>query len=279
MYNFYFFDLDGTLVEKGSNEISKENLKVLKQLRKNNNLVIINTGRDLKRALAVKELEDNVDYLICSMGALLYETTGKWTKKISVPCELCKEVFDKYFGKVVIVYKTADGEKIIDSDLTPIYLENCKLENREPGQIVSTETYFNDSKNEEILNYVFVSKEPVASLISDLDITKSYDYGNDVNIKGVDKSYFIKEYFLNWLDAGISLGKDPLGDPLHHPCIAFGDGENDIPTFKVCDYSFSLLDSNSKAQENSTFIIPKKASENGVAYAIKKLNKFIKEVK
>lgn len=257
MYNYYFFDLDGTLVEKGSNKISAKNLNTIKELKRKGHVIILNTGRDLKRTLAITELCKYVDFIICSLGSLLTDNKGKVIKKETIPQDICNKVFNDLYSKLIIGYGTVDGEKIINNNDLKLYYENCKFENREIGNIVSKEEYFEDVKNNNILNFYFYTKEKIIGF-SELSLIKSYNNCYDVNLKKVDKGYFIRTYFNTRKTSKY---------------YAFGDGGNDVAMFVACDCSITFIDSSKEAKSKATIVSSVESKNDGVAYVLNNLLK------
>lgn len=261
MYNYYFFDLDGTLVEKGSNIISENNYKILQKIKSRGHKIIINTGRDLKRAFAIKNLDKIADYVIASLGSIISDNKGNILKIYPISKEKCFEVLKELKYKAVIGYGTKDGEKIINSGKIQLYYDNCKAENRDIGKIVDVYEFLNDAELGRVLNFYFYVNNPKTFYcnINDLNLFSSYNNGIDVTYKNIDKGYPIEEYFSNHKE--------------YYYFYAIGDGENDIPMFNICDTSISFVDSNIKAREKAKIISPIASNNDGITYIFENILK------
>jgi hypothetical protein len=258
--NFIFFDLDGTLIEKGSNEISKENLEAIKKLKRKGK-IIINTGRDIKRTLEVKELCNEVDYIISSLGTLLTDNKGNVIKKYSIPKDVCYKVVNNLYNDTVIGYATLDGEKIISKNDLSIYYDNCAFEHRKTGKIVSKDEFLKDAENDSVLAFYFYSKDKMFTFkVKELIYFKSYGDGYDSVLKDMNKGYIIANYF-----------RKQIKDYKNAHFYAFGDGINDLPMFNACNTSISFIDSSIEAKQKASIVSSVKSTDNGVAFVLNNL--------
>ena len=72
MYKMVVFDIDGTLVPHLTNEFSEEIIDMFKQLKENNMIITLATGRDW---ISIKDLYQNpyIDDFIGANGSFIYD--------------------------------------------------------------------------------------------------------------------------------------------------------------------------------------------------------------
>ncbi|SYV97952.1 COF family HAD hydrolase protein, partial [Mycoplasmopsis edwardii] len=97
MKKIFAYDLDGTLLTH-EGVAHPETLKALKLIKEKGHINVIATGRGLMHILPLFETNavDNIDYLICSNGALIY---NMHTKTYEVISSLSPDVFEIILDK------------------------------------------------------------------------------------------------------------------------------------------------------------------------------------
>lgn len=254
------FDLDGTLVEYGSDRITPATLEAINMLHENNIIPTIATGRSWKqtRALA-EELKIRVPVIVQTGAIIIDPLTGKVLK--TQP--LRNDVDGKLHG-------------IIDS---PQVDQFCLSES---GIYYTTRVSTSGGK------WLFGSGEGCRLVPGDLDqgsVIKHLFIGSEVDLRPLDKlvgelkptpntilwppDLKTDDWFLEVFDPLASKGQalvwlaEYLGMSLNE-IIAFGDGHNDLDMLKTAGFGVAMNGSPQELIEQADLLIPR-ATEEGIA--------------
>lgn len=248
-------DVDGTLVESGTREVSKMVIDSLKYAKEKGNILAIATGRSVNTSLMVKG-SNYFDYIACLMGSVIYSI--KENKVIYED----KNKMDNQYIKPLIEYFINSGKEWTykDDKEDKSTMDISKLENRFNAKIVSKEEVFEDIKNDKIFQLLACKElidDKIKNKFADLDFVFMPGDYYDILKKGNSKANVVK-YFK---------AKFP-----EYKIVAIGDSNNDIPMLKTADISVAMGNAKSNVK-NLCKYQTKTLTEDGVSYAIRELLK------
>ena len=170
MYKMVVFDIDGTLVPHLTNEFSEEIIDMFKQLKENNMIITLATGRDW---ISIKDLYQNpyIDYFIGANGSFIYDLKNQ---KYIFNSSIKWEEFD-LFNEQVLMPNLHNIKSVILSDDNRVFV----LENK-----VRTKPWFWDA-----FKHKFQSYENAKNELNKNNfhlITIEFEYGTDVVEKCAD---------------------------------------------------------------------------------------------
>ena len=230
MYKMVVFDIDGTLVPHLTNEFSEEIIDMFKQLKENNMIITLATGRDW---ISIKDLYQNpyIDYFIGANGSFIYDLKNQ---KYIFNSSIKWEEFD-LFNEQVLMPNLHNIKSVILSDDNRVFV----LENK-----VRTKPWFWDA-----FKHKFQSYENAKNELNKNNfhlITIEFKYGTDVVEKCAD--FFDKNNTKIYVQASWPKGlfvankgvtkAHSIAKLCEHinidlkNVIAFGDGENDFEMIK-----------------------------------------------
>lgn len=230
MYKMVVFDIDGTLVPHLTNEFSEEIIDMFKQLKENNMIITLATGRDW---ISIKDLYQNpyIDYFIGANGSFIYDLKNQ---KYIFNSSIQWEEFD-LFNEQVLIPNLHNIKSVILSDDNRVFV----LENK-----VRTKPWFWDA-----FKHKFQSYENAKNELNKNNfhlITIEFKYGTDVVEKCAN--FFDKNNTNIYVQAAWPKGlfvankgvtkAHSIAKLCEHinidlkNVIAFGDGENDFEMIK-----------------------------------------------
>ena len=236
MIKFLASDFDGTLFR--DNQIKVEDLNAIKELRNENNKMILATGRSLneiKKELSAYPFQ--YDYLVLCNGAMILDGNDKEIYRNLISNDTRKAIINKFFniGDALLYYDDGNGVKIIENrNVNTSNMDGDFLRNN--SNVITLEHALNDECDCEIMS-IFVTNnsiehcEKIRSLV--------YESFSD-NVEAFRNSYFV-----DIVSKGCSKG-NALLDILNHEnakkeqlyCI--GDSMNDITMFNVTPNSYTF---------------------------------------
>ncbi|AYE34016.1 HAD-IIB family hydrolase [Clostridium septicum] len=219
-------DLDGTLIN--NNRISDNNKQAINNLKNNNHILVVSTGRPYNGITFLKE-EDNVvaDYYVLLNGALIIDKEGKTVKH-----EVIK------YNDIVSILKNFQKENMaisVETGYTTYVL--TKWDNLP----------YADKTN---LNSIEELKDKEISLISmyckDIDKVVIEEMKNEINKKYGDKIIaYRNDVYIDIVPVGCSKGHGveyvAKVENLDKKSIyTIGDSWNDLTMFNITDNSFTF---------------------------------------
>lgn len=286
MFKVVFSDLDGTLLLPDST-ITKENIKAIKELEKNNIKFVVLSGRSYGQMKNVIDelLENNIKFsAIGTNGAELINDSGESTyfkflekeaiKEIVQKCDDMKLFYQIYTDKGSVTKKIENSyeevrnliESIVENKkyIDEIAKKVHKSMHEETDVVYDIEThlaqkYMNVTKiiimsaDNEKLEYISKSIDDIC----DVEITSSAKSTIEIGVNGINKGFAVKEY--------TKINNISLDEVM---CI--GDNYNDVPMLEIAGMSVVMGNASDEIKKYGKFIT-KSNLESGVAYAIDEL--------
>lgn len=232
-----FFDLDGTLLN-GYSQVDTEVAEVIRQLRENQILPVIATGR------SIIEVEDvmkkaNIDSIICLNGQYI-QVAGE---------KVYEKTFKPAFIKQVIDFAESLGHEL--SFYNPFHFWSTK---HTEVMKKAYEVIHSDCPDEMPTQY---EKETVNMLLLLSDEPEKDSLYIE---KFPELTYFRNSPFsVDTISAGNSkgVGVKRLLETLHIedlPTYAFGDGRNDIPLLKTVEHPVAMGNAVNELKEIAEYI-------------------------
>lgn len=256
MYKAIFIDIDGTLRDSNKN-ISKRTIEAIRNIAKQGILVILCSGRAREHTENVSKQCNASKYIITSNGGNIYDYDDN--KDIYVNIMNKKACFEIYE-----IAKEADAQFIMNVGADAVNASNISdikefIKNEEIVQCLVADTDFEKIKKlksyiEKIENIEI--KNQHKSLIDEnapREGTIYYDIANIESNKGNAIQKFCEKLNIDLKET-----------------IVIGDGENDIPMFKIAGYNVVMRNANDKVKEYADEIT-KSNDEDGVAVFLEKL--------
>lgn len=267
-FDIVFVDIDDTLNPSGekTSEYTKE---VMKKLKEQGIMVVVNTGRSAKYAIN-KSIESNLsEYIISSNGAEVYNYDTK--EKIfsrPIPKEQIKQIYE-YANQtnMTIILNSIENRYINNQNYNynnepAIYFDDIDilLDEQEINQIVMLSSNFDRML---VLPHMFKEKYPnlkvvhsSVALIEERRIPNK-EYYHDIVLENTAKSTGIVE-LLDYLNID------------SERAIAIGNGYDDICMSDVVGTSVAMENANPILKEVATYITDTSAND-GVAKILEKL--------
>ncbi len=263
-----FIDIDDT-INPSNGHVSDYTKDVMTRLKEKGIIVVVNTGRSAKYAIA-KAMEANLsNYIISSNGAEVYDyVNDNIIFEQSIPSDTVKKVY-KYCQRMdlTLILNTLVNRYINKKDYKynnePVeYFSNIDeiLENNPINQLVILSDNYDRML---VIPNMFKEKFPnlkvvhsSISLIEERRI-KNKEYYHDLVLENTAKSTGLVE-LLDYLN----ISSDEV--------IAVGNGYDDVCMFDVVGTSIAVGNANDKLKEVATYIA-QSVQEDGAAKMLEKL--------
>lgn len=269
MVKLIALDMDGTLTSEDHITVSDENRAALKRAHECGARIAIATGRARSIIGNVCEQVPEIDYIIHSNGAAVYDRKAQKTiYENAMPWAVAKEVVDYLNGFPLFMEIYENGKSYAQEDKIPFFTEEVLphefLEEALKGMTVCddfvktlcgkniekiTPHIFDKAMYDEIWKHL--------KTIEELEVTSSFSVGIDITKAGADKGAAMES-----LCAVLGITADE--------CMAFGDESNDIPMITFAKYGFAM-ENGGKACKAAAKYITKSNAESGVAYGINQI--------
>lgn len=253
-----FFDVDGTLYNHATSEISQEIIDALKQLKANGVILCIATGRPIEMMKQIMSCVNDIgfEYLITSNGQTIHHHETLIYKNFLHPDDV-KAVVARANELDLAISLVGDDYNIISKkreivDIScdsvgfprPIVQDIPNDFNKPVDQLVCYEPitnmkYFKNTIKHSVMTYWTI------------DV---FDFvpNNGVKVNGIKK-------ILNHLEL------DPS------TAIAFGDGQNDLDMLKYVGFGVAMGNAPLDVQEAADYVC-EHINDDGVALTLKKTN-------
>ncbi|WP_268913294.1 Cof-type HAD-IIB family hydrolase [Lentilactobacillus sp. SPB1-3] len=232
-----FFDLDHTLLNEQT-KVDDEVVDAMKQLRENNVLPVISSGRNIFEITEILN-RTGIDTVVGANGSYV-EYEGKPVYKSLISNELIEEFmeFAKPFDDSVTVYNDEDYRINFVNDNVKSNYASINT----PIPPLGVNDYI---KNHEIvmmvINTVGHDKDYIDKFAGKLTFYRNTPYSMDVVMDGGSKKRGIQELQKN---AGLE----------NIPTYAFGDGNNDVPMLEYVDHPVVMGNGLPHVKELAEFI-------------------------
>ncbi|UMZ36071.1 HAD family hydrolase [Priestia megaterium] len=261
-------DLDGTLLNS-QHEISKENVKTLKELHEQGHSIILNTGRAYADVIKLKAVQNMEVPIFCINGSVLYSKTRELLYEATISVSTYKKIFSilNEIGVGILVYTNYGG---FPSTLPPLH-NKSKEELATLFQEYNYDVLLNKDnlkiyKLIALVQYEQLEKieEVKRALANQFDISMASSFPNNVEITSSEahKGKAILRY-----QRMMNLNFEEI--------FAFGDGGNDLAQFEVATTSVAMGNAPLDIQQKAD-LITKTNDEDGFAYAVRYLLKLTK---
>ena len=269
MVKLIALDMDGTLTSEDHTTVSAENRAALKRAHDCGASIAISTGRARSIIGDVCEQVPEIDYIIHSNGAVVYDRrNGKTIYEKAMPWELAKPLLEYLNGFPVFMEVYEDGKSYAQENKIPYFsfevLPQEFIDEALKGMIICDD--FIDTLRgksiEKITPHIFdkaVYSEIWEHLnaVEGVEVTSSFSVGIDVTAKGADKGAAMNSLCKV---LGITAGE----------CMAFGDESNDISMITFAKYGFAMGNA-SEACKAAAKYVTKSNAQSGVAHGINQI--------
>ncbi|KAF1297485.1 HAD family hydrolase [Enterococcus sp. JM4C] len=244
-----FFDLDGTLLDAQSN-VTTEVASAMSQLKKNQVLPVIATGRTEIEILKIKQQTGITSNIV--MNGSFIRVDGEPVYSSYFTEEECQRMYDltteqghllSYYNEEHI-WCTGHNQTLVDaynfihSEVPPIQPLGFK---EQPVKMLLVLSQSGD----EVYHEAF----------PEMTFYRNGPYSIDIVKKGISKG------------TGVSTLMDVM-NLTGIPTYGFGDGPNDFALLEACDHKIAMGNAVPELKEISTFV-SKKNTEGGIVHALK----------
>lgn len=277
-YKAIVLDLDGTTLNE-FNTVNETVKNYIIELRESGKLVFIATGRTLKEARDVLPPDLNVDGMVTANGMSAF-IGGKQIVKHALPPELV-EVLAAKAGAKKLYYEVHpnDGARMALTKDKPYIMEvpvEPKPESVEENEWLSRQAAVQgkiewrdhlDTENVAKIYFFSREKEAMQQWIEELQeekkrtafTTASSTYHNvEVTVEGVSKATGV-----NLLLEKFELAREEI--------LAVGDGENDLPLFKLAGHAVAMKNANDVVKKQADEVTEYSYQEDGLYRFLNKM--------
>ena len=258
-------DIDNTLAEMYSSELSEYCLDTINKLTKQGIEFVPNTGRSLS-ALPHNFDKTGIRYAILGNGACIYDVKEqKEIKTFYVNDNDIKPLADIAKSIKALFMTFIDNKIYIDSKLDGLVLDEDVKETLKFYTVVDNLLDFINSNKLKVQKIciitTFENKEKYRKIISeqfdDLYVSSFSDNSIELSSNKTDKGKALK-YLCDYLNVDLN------------DVVASGDGENDYPMLEAAGYSITPKNGHESLKKIAN-VISDNASEDGVSKAYRKL--------
>ena len=255
MKKIFFFDIDGTLLPYGHENVLDTTKYAIDQLHKDGHEVYIATGKCYADAMKVGN-ELGINGYITTNGQVIVKN-GLFVK-------------EKYFTKddVELVYNLLKDSGVtlgVQGNYVKFLINDFDEENIDNmcnDISIDIPEYTSINNLEMNVGQMWgIGKFDPAILPDKFEVLMWPSIGSDIILKGASKGNAIKENFI--IDGIIT--------------YAFGDGLNDVDMFKMCNISIAMGNSSKEVKRNATYVTDNEKEDGIYNFLVK--HKLIEELK
>ena len=276
-YQTIILDMDGTLLNE-YNRVSDRVINYLTKLRQSGKFVFIATGRTLNEVREVLPDELEVDGVVTANGMSVYIDQEQIVEH-ALPPMLVQELVEKASARGIYyeVHPNKSTRFTLKQDKNEMFqhIEDPKPDTVEENEWLSRkmavkeqiewQDHLNPENNSKV--YFFSkNKKLIEEWKNELNHVKkkvaftsisSTEHNVEVMVANVSKATGVQ----NLLDK-FALGKDEI--------IAIGDGENDLPMFKLASYSVAMKNASDEVKKQVDDVTDYSYKEDGLYHYLKK---------
>ncbi len=254
-------DMDGTLLQDGQTEVSKEAIRLIKNLSDNGVQFVVASGRAYNNLLKLFEgITDRIMY-ICENGSLI-KYRNETVYKVAFDSELAKEIVEGILAKdeCEVLISGENATYVIPKKNS--YVEHMRNHVKNDVQIVDSF----DSITEEIIK-ISVYNEDGIDKVSEYfankwatrsEETVSGKCWQDFVPKGVNKGVALK-----CIQDKLKIERDMT--------MCFGDNYNDLAMFEQAYFSYAMSSANSEIRAKARYVA---MSVEDIMYDVEKMITF-----
>lgn len=266
MIKMIALDLDGTLMFTDHTTVTQANRKALKSAHDKGARLTISTGRTLAIIGDVCEQVPEIDYIMYSNGAGVFDRkTGEVIYKNFMSYDFCRDILKwldtlPAFIEVYIDgvdYVQPDKAKYFGGDILPKEFIEKLTE-----QMTSVDSLLEIAKDREIekITIYIPDKEEFDKAWNMLEATEGIQLASSLPISmEITKIGVNKGAALDGMCKALGITADE--------CMAFGDAGNDCEMLEYAKYSFAMANGTQECK-NSAKYETKSNAEDGVAHGI-----------
>lgn len=257
MKEIIFFDIDGTLMESGNNELNSNTIDCMNKLREKDIEICLCTGRNYWYAKEIAK-QANISNLICSNGTEIYKNF-KCIYSSTIPNDVLNHTIDNVQDSaLMLAYLSANSVFFNDKEHHNIGIKrfdgykNLDLNYAKtlPKNSITKLYIQTDSKQKQ--------NEILQNLHPNLTAYCTSDFDCEVSPHTTSKANGIK-IFLNSYDEQFKT-------------YAFGDGPNDYEMLQLVDHPVVMANADDKLKSLVKNIAPS-VQEDGIVKYLKQINK------
>lgn len=267
MTKVIFFDIDGTLMDKGA-VISNSTRNALHKLRENGHRIVVCSGR--ANYQIPEWLEENFDGIVSATGSCV-RSRGEKIYEHFVSREDARLVREALLRAHGILVGQTDRETVLSQESYDYMLYHLKKQGRSEeriqlmlGNAVITETMEDCSA---VRKYFYHRSDKTVQEFSD-ELGELFDFApasfgssdagcGEITCKGINKSFGMLKYILH-------------EDISAADTIAFGDGPNDTDMIDFAGIGIAMGNATENLKARAD-MVTKDITEDGIEYALKKL--------
>lgn len=267
MIKLITLDLDGTLMSADHITVSEANRRALKEAHDKGVKIAISTGRTLAIIGDVCEQVPEVDYIMYSNGAGVFDRNqGKTIYQNLMNWDFCKGVLKYLDTKPTFVEVYVDGKSYVQKNKEQFFIDNLlpkEFLEALMSRMNICENLYETVKGKEIEKITLYSKNQDA-------FDEMWKYFSNMS----DKIYLASSLKGNMEMTRFDVDKGKALDGMckvlgftADECMAFGDAGNDCPMLEYSKYSFAMANATDECKKSAKYVTLSN-KEDGVAVAI-----------
>lgn len=251
-----FLDIDGTIINERTGEITYGTMDAVNQARKQGHEVFINTGRS-RAEMSQKVLDINVDGIVCGCGTYI-EYHGQELFRKSFGTEMSKQIMRDV--RECRLDAILEGTNHIYADERTLNKSIKGLQNYFGQEVIDRILSFDDEEINFDKFSMWVNEESAVD-----NFMKKYQEILTFIDRGTN---FVEVIPRNFSKAGgIQFLMDYLKVPIECT-MAIGDSANDLPMLEFAGISVAMGNSSPDLFQKVKFVT-KSVEEDGIQYAMK----------
>ena len=238
------FDVDGTLVPRGKNEVEKTALEAINKARVKGIQILLATGRSFFFVIENVKKMINPDFYVTVNGSCLVGQNEEIIERYDIPKDVAKR-FVLYCReqKYPVGFKYADG---IGTYAGYEEFVSAYVGMDHPGvKFIFDDTDFTHLEKENPLGIFLIAptedQQKIQKVFPELVIAIAYDHAYDIYRVGVDKTKTIESVMTK---LGITWEE----------VISFGDGENDIEMLQKASIGVAMGNASDVVKQHADYV-------------------------
>ena len=251
-----FFDVDQTIFNHDTREITDVTIKALNQLKENGVKICIATGRPYEMMASLKEYTDQIpfDYVITSNGQSIYEN-NQLVYRNFLDIEDLQTIIK--IAKEHDLTLSLVGENVnLTTKMNDVITYACDIIGTPLPKVMDIPDNFNQLVDHAVIYESIEYKKYFANVLKHSVMTFWSDYAFEFTPDNGMKVHGIKQVLKH-----LNLTKDQA--------IAFGDGDNDKTMLEYVGYGVAMGNASDHVKEHADYVTDH-IENDGVAKALEK---------